>query len=422
VTDIDKFRKTNMLSYLLKWGDSMEENQQEPLKLPKNIRQIGEKEDMVKVYFEDYANTYLKKIRPQSGQGLKIGLLLGHSVISQGIPYLFINGAMEMENIDATPEEITFTNEVWTDAYETVDKFFSGYTIQGWFICGSLEVKLDPLELWNLHSKYFPGKNQLLYLNPTHEVDESLYITSVNGFYKMNGHYIFYERNQAMQDYMILRKEVRQTEPGVDNRVVNTFRTVMGDKKKETNQSKTVNLLYSVCTFLTLVICAIGVTMLNTHDKMKSMETALLQLSANAAEIVSNEVESSKEAESFSEGISEEGVIIDEIPGNVFPTTEAETTQTEEAAASVEETSAEEEISAEEETTMEEPMPENTETETAVAEAAGNEKIHIVKEGETLYSISLTYYHTITMVEQICELNEIEDQDKIVVDQQLQLP
>lgn len=47
-------------------------------KLPKNIRQIGERDDIVRVYAEDYVNTYLKRLFPAAGQDLRAGLLLGN--------------------------------------------------------------------------------------------------------------------------------------------------------------------------------------------------------------------------------------------------------------------------------------------------------------------------------------------------------
>lgn len=38
-------------------------------KLPKNIRQIGERDQIVKLYVEDYVNTYLRRLYPAGGQG-----------------------------------------------------------------------------------------------------------------------------------------------------------------------------------------------------------------------------------------------------------------------------------------------------------------------------------------------------------------
>lgn len=38
-------------------------------KLPKNIRQIGERDQVLKLYVEDYVNTYLKQLRPAKRGG-----------------------------------------------------------------------------------------------------------------------------------------------------------------------------------------------------------------------------------------------------------------------------------------------------------------------------------------------------------------
>ena len=66
-------------------------------RLPKNIRQIGERDQTVRLYLEDYVNTYLKRLYPRGGQDLRVGLLLGNIEEHDGTPYLFVDGAMEME-------------------------------------------------------------------------------------------------------------------------------------------------------------------------------------------------------------------------------------------------------------------------------------------------------------------------------------
>ena len=44
----------------------------EPLsKLPKNIRQIGDRDDTVRLYIEDYVSTYLKRLFPSGGGSLR---------------------------------------------------------------------------------------------------------------------------------------------------------------------------------------------------------------------------------------------------------------------------------------------------------------------------------------------------------------
>ena len=63
-------------------------------KLPKNIRQIGERDTVLRLYVEDYVNTYLKRLKPGAGQSLRVGLLLGSREIHEDMPYVFVDGAM----------------------------------------------------------------------------------------------------------------------------------------------------------------------------------------------------------------------------------------------------------------------------------------------------------------------------------------
>ena len=69
---------------------------------------------------------------------------------------------------------------------------------------------MSPLNYWKQHTQYFGGKNQLMYLNSGIDGEEAAYITSDDGFYRLKGYSVYYEPNQMMQDYMILRKDVRR--------------------------------------------------------------------------------------------------------------------------------------------------------------------------------------------------------------------
>ena len=81
-------------------------------KLPKNIRQIGERDQSVRLYLEDYVNTYLKRLYPRGGQDLRVGILLGNVEEHDGTPYLFVDGAMEMEEVTENGEKVAFTEPV----------------------------------------------------------------------------------------------------------------------------------------------------------------------------------------------------------------------------------------------------------------------------------------------------------------------
>ena len=100
-------------------------------KLPKNIRQIGERDQVVKLYVEDYVNTYLKRLYPIGGQTLRVGLLVGEIRKQDGQPYIFVDGALEMEDVAAAGEQVELTENSWKRAYEAMEQMFPRRTVLG---------------------------------------------------------------------------------------------------------------------------------------------------------------------------------------------------------------------------------------------------------------------------------------------------
>ena len=254
-------------------------------KLPKNIRQIGERDQMVRLYVEDYVNTYLKRLYPTGGQDLRIGLLLGSAEEHEGVPFIFVDGALEMDGVTQEGEVVAFTEEAWKRAYQNIEEQFPKRTVQGWFLCGAPGCTLSPLNYWKQHSQYFNGKNQIMYLNGGLEGDEAIYITSRDGFYKLEGHCIYYERNQMMQDYMISRKDNRRVEAGGSDPVIRDFRQKMEAKKVQAaNRKNTITVLGGLCSALAVLVLAGGVAMFNNYEKMRDMESVIASVLPAGAE------------------------------------------------------------------------------------------------------------------------------------------
>jgi len=205
-------------------------------KLPKNIRQIGDTDQVVRFYVEDYVNTYLKRLYPTGKQTLRVGLLLGNVEQYDGTPYIFVDGAMEMEDVEVNGEKISFSDNAWKKAYQAIEEAFPKRTVQGWFLCGGPGSQLSPLNYWKQHGQYFAGKNQLMYLNHGLEGEEAVYVTSDDGFYRLKGYCVYYERNQMMQDYMITRKDVHRIESGSHEKVIKDFRQRMMVKKEQAKE------------------------------------------------------------------------------------------------------------------------------------------------------------------------------------------
>ena len=455
-------------------------------KLPKNVRQIGDPDQVVRLYVEDYVNTYLKRLYPSGRQTMRVGVLLGSVEQYDGTPYIFIDGSMELEDVETEGEKILFSESSWKKLYSAMETAFPKRTVQGWFLCGGPSSQLSPLNYWKQHSQYFAGKNQLMYLNHGLEGEEAVYVTSEDGFYRLKGHYIYYERNQMMQDYMISRKDVRRVESGSHEKVIKDFRQRMTARKEQAGaRQRTAGVLGMACGILSVAVLAGGVVLMNNYQKMRQMEGVLASVLPVGVSDWQEYQEELEEAPDF---------IIEERPGNVYPTSgtadegQAANGQTagEQAvggqavsgqtaagqdnlgtgAETGTEAGAGAETGAETGTTPSpetmssedafssgqasqalldnlvgmgkesEPEPEKQEEGLGEGDAkenvlppvdydaaeANGYRIYEIGEGETLYGICWKEYGDLSRLEEICKLNALEDVDHILAGQHLILP
>ena len=425
-------------------------------KLPKNIRQIGERDQSVRLYLEDYVNTYLKRLYPRGGQDLRVGILLGNVEEHDGTPYLFVDGAMEMEEVTENGEKVAFTEPAWKKAYQGMEQMFPKRVILGWFLCGVPGSTLSPLNYWKEHGQYFAGKNQLMYLNSGLEGEEAVYITSEDGFYKLRGYSIYYERNQMMQDYMILRKDARRVESGSGDTVIRDFRQRMEDNKiQAVSRRGTIRVLGSLCSALSIVVLAGGVVMFNNYEKMREMDSVLTSAFPVAAKEKDDVAAMSGDElygdyKDYSELGEGDELLVEEAQGKVSPTVGTETmsptypgeeqTTTVDSSAggqagentggTVQEENGNDpqQGSLAEQSSQENNAP-NTRTQETTPPPAqpaqagqGEYRTYVVQDGQTLYSICLEVYSSLNRVDEICQLNNLESADKIISGQKLILP
>lgn len=423
-------------------------------KLPKNIRQIGERDAIVKLYVEDYVNTYLRRLYPAGGQDLRVGLLLGSVEMNDGTPYIFIDGAMEMEDVTEQGQKVVFSELAWKKAYQSVEQLFPKLSVLGWFLCGAPGNDLSPLNYWKQHVQYFQGPNKLMYLSSGVEGDESVYITSEDGFYKLCGYSIYYERNQMMQDYMVLRKDVRRIESGSDEKVIQEFRKRMDEHKDEvTDRHQTLGLLRGMCMAMSIVILAGGIVMFNNYERMQEMESVI-------ASAIPERVESALMGKDNAavKDKPESHVVVEEADGGVYPTTAAVTKETMsetqpgsqnggegqnggedqnggdgQAAGSGQKSENTQDGGNSQESAQTQGGNKGASKEegsgsqsssggASQAAAGGTQRVHVVQDGETLYGICISEYHDVNKLKEICELNGLEDENKIVSGQKLLLP
>lgn len=173
-------------------------------KLPKNIRQIGEKEDWIRVYIEDYVHTYIQRLRGLQEGGVSGGVLLGKRQRINGTMHLFIRGAVVAEDPfwrspAQTPGQLKAESSV----------YFPELEICGFFV-SSRQDRSSEVDLVRIFETHFPSEYQILF--NVRDQEEEVFSYSGHGLIRLAGYYIYYEKNEEMQSYIIRQESLRVLE------------------------------------------------------------------------------------------------------------------------------------------------------------------------------------------------------------------
>lgn len=120
-----------------------------------------------------------------------------------------------------------------------------------------------------------------------------------NDLMQMNGHYIYYEKNPEMQNYMISSRKKIGVTPSevVADRAAKSFRDLIQSRTEQQEKRETGKWAYGVGVFLTLILLIIGVTTINNYDRMRSVQSTMETLSNSISgkeEVQAKEVEKKK--------------------------------------------------------------------------------------------------------------------------------
>ncbi|SHO53792.1 LysM peptidoglycan-binding domain-containing protein [Anaerocolumna xylanovorans] len=410
------------------------------IKMPKNIRQVGSVLYHGRViYVEDYVMTFVKQLADIDPGELRVAVFLGYSVKTEEAKNIFIKGAVEMRNVDFGTS-MTLTDDGWTSVYENIKKYFTDVEIVGWALIGPGFYLESNDKIRKIHSDNFSGSDKALLKMDSMEREEAFYFCENSQLIKQPGYYLYYEKNEEMQNYMVEYKEEKivREEAVYNDQTTKRIRSVIQDKKEVKDDRSVVRLLYAASSLLAIIVLVIAATMLDSYDKMKKMESALSTISQNlnvagdnkdqdvasdgttdksgknpVNQADANKEDDVKEAENGTGGDSQ-AVPVDKVEGNVTP--EPQTTKQAEAEVSEEPTKAAE--STPEPTKAAETPKDTKDTKPASATV----KYYTVKAGDSLASISYKLYKTYTYMDEIKKLNKIEDENKILVGQKLRVP
>lgn len=390
--------------------------------LPKNVRQIGNVSDSPKIYVEDYVDTFFAQLceKCEKGGNNPIGaFLIGDIITGSDEEYVYIYGAVQMHELKMSGSEYVIDDSAWRCAYEDCKQFFEDGEMLGWFVVHP-GVPLTPdSSAVKLHKKSFPKKNTVFIMKDPVEKDETYFVHKMNDLMEIGGHYTYYEKNPCMQNYMISSRKKNGVSAAetVEDRAAKDFRNMVRTRGERQRQKKTGSLMYAASAALVLIVIVMGVTMISSFDRMKSVQSTLNSLTGNTDTVKTQETSGKVTAVT-----SDEKTKTDEKGREDTKTDDAKTDDTKNDDTVSQNTKDSQTPGAGSDVQNEDKSDQQTSAGETDSLENGSDGIYIVEEGDTLAIISRKMYGDVSHVDAICRMNGITDGNLIYVGQKLLLP
>lgn len=369
-------------------------NSTDIIKYPKNFKQIGTPEGNKKIFIEDYVysfvtNKYFKNIEFEDKdvllEGKNYGVLLGDIKKKEDNLCVIIKGAIEITGND----KYEFSEETWTFIYDNIEKYFKGMDIVGWYINDELEKNVSS-EIKKIHFDQFAGIGKTFLLIDEKADNENFYMVVHGKIKRQNGFFCFYEKNDSMQMYMQDTHPNRSVETNkVKDEAVKNFRSIYREKKEQKKHLHSNSLFYGLSGFMVVVIVAIGINLMNSYEKMKSINETMNELVKNMEQ---------------KEETAEETIAVVKLGTGLVAQKEEKGTE-----------------AVEQKVTEPEETSEIIKTDVAKTETPAN-KSYVVKKGDTLMSICQSELGDVQKYKEVMEINGMDNPNKLVIGQKLMLP
>ena len=341
---------------------------------PKNVRQIGNVSDEPKIYVEDYVDTYLNQLKEKAAKEPVMAVLAGEIVTQEGQEVVYISGAVRVEEVKTENGKLEFDIEASDRAEELRKEHFPTCQTIGWCLIESGNLMGQEQDAARVHERFFAKANSIFIHKDAVENEEVFYAYKFGELMQMGGHYIYYEKNPDMQNYMIhARRQIGVTPSEVvEDRAAKDFRSAIREQLEAKEHHQNSRFVYAASILLIVVVLAMGISTMNNYDKMEAVQTSLETLSQTVTEPKQKtETLSGKESEKDTQNVQKTGTV-----------------------------------------------PEIS----TVQEQLGDEEYYEVVKGDTLDRISEKVYGDASHVDAICRMNGLSDGNLIYIGQKLLLP
>lgn len=393
---------------------------------PKNVKQIGNVCDEPKIYVEDYVDTYLNQLK-EKAESIPAGAVLTGEILKlDGQDVVYIAGALKLSEIEVTGTEVKISNEAWDRLEEEKKRFFSGQEIVGWCLIGEGQPIGLGKGVKKVHERWFKRDNTVFVWRDAVLAEEVFYANKFGELMQMGGHYIFYEKNPSMQNYMInMRKKIGVTPSEmVEDRAAKNFRSAVKEKMEYREQRQNARFAYAVSVALVVVVLVIGISTINNYDKMEAVQNSLevLSQSVTSPEPQETKVEERQKEEAPEEAGARKSPETVETVSKEVQTGGAPEEGGEDTADNAEKNDGTEEGDTAPDTGGAAGSSELAADTADVQSQSESGEYYIVQKGDTLDKISIKVYGNRGHVDAICRMNGLTDGNLIIIGQKLLLP
>lgn len=411
--------------------------------VPKNIRQVGESTGNIHIYIEDYAATFISQFVKTVGAGAGLGICCGRIYEKEQYSDIVIEGIVVSEK-RAEEKEQLLSEELYRAAAKTGIADFPGQNMIGKFIADAQTqyVDEDQIRKMLLGTNETNSGTEIVLVADREEGIRGVWVMAYGVVQKVKSYYIYYDRNENMQNYLIrwnekLRHDAVQREDEIQER--KEIQNIIAYKRQTS-----FPVMEGVACVLLAAACVLGIVSINNYREMQNIEKTIEGIAGifhendqNTQTEVTKEQSGETRVEDYNmtaNGTMEE---IQDLPvyvpgggekitgeATIMPTQEAASTQEpvatqaprEEPIPTQEAVSTQEQVPAQNETVTEEPTSADTATQTVTY------REYVVEQGDTLSSICYRFYQDRSKVDEVCQLNGIANPDRLAVGQKILLP
>ena len=405
------------------------------VKLPENIRQMGEPPIKNRIYIEDYVMTYMHQIFQRKRENAVV-ILLGKKGEKEASEAVFVYGAVEVE-VDLLSGIQNFNSETWDKIYEVMYEHFQGAEVLGWGLGVSMwNSQIDGI-VRKVQEKHFAKEDHVLFLEDLSEKEEKIFCWQSDKLVELPGYIIYYEKNPQMQDYMLLGQPKKSFEAAYEDKVTATVRNVVHRNTEQGSPKKVA--YYSAGIFLVLLTVLGANLLVQSTKKIDNLEKTIETLSNAATNVTEapakkavKKIDTSKKKDADKEkstdqkekntgkGEMEQPKGTSTAPPALASAALQKPSVTSPPALPTAVPSPEKSSAAPKPTknAIRTPKP----SEKAVQAVKRSASSYVVQSGDTLSQIVWRHYHTLSCMEMVKKANKIKNSDEIKEGQKLYLP